>query len=177
MNNTGLQFIWTITHKYTKGNHIISQRVFNEKNRENAWLSKEIAYPTPVVTHLRLISSAESSSAMVGLSFSSPVKYGNVSTKICENKQLFCQGKHKLKVSCFIFIWIIIHPLQKCIICYLKDIWTVKQGIAQMHCLNGTFIRYVTLRLLEGVGCKLLLANPKRWKGKNMLFIKCGLCV
>lgn len=43
---------------------------------------------------------------------------------------------------------------------------TIKQGIVQMHRLNGTLICYVTLRLLEGVGCKLLLANLKRGNGK-----------
>ena len=53
MSNTGLQFVWTTAHKYIKGNHIISRRVWNMKNRENTWLSKEIAYPAPVVTHLR----------------------------------------------------------------------------------------------------------------------------
>lgn len=87
-DNTGLQFIWTITHKYIKGNHIISQRVFSKKNRKKYLAQQRNCLSSSSSnTFKRLISSVESSSAMVDLSFFSPVKYGNVPTKICENKQ------------------------------------------------------------------------------------------
>lgn len=86
--------------------------------------------------------------------------------RFVKRNSIVCQGKHKLKVSWVYILGFITHPLQKSIICYLKDMWTLKQGIVRMYCLNGTFICYVTLKLLEGVGCKLLLPNLKRWKGK-----------